>query len=113
MEISPPLKPRRKLLVILFMLNKVLIDYTLLLKMSVISVTDLWNVLNVPLGITWLVTIKGKLSIEISLNMPLSVDLVTKVVNVQKPVMFVKNVKSLMELGITMKFKTYVYLVER
>jgi len=83
--------------------NKVLIDYMLNLNTSVINVMVLWNVQNVPLDIIWLVTIKEKLLIEISLNTLHSVDLVTKVVNVLKPVMFVKNVKLLMELGIMIK----------
>jgi hypothetical protein len=83
--------------------NKALIDYINNLNTSVINVMVLWNVQNVPLDIIWLVTIKEKLLIEILLNTLHSVDLVTKVVNVLKPVMFVKNVKLLMELGIMIK----------
>lgn len=74
---------------------------------------DLWNVLNVLPDIIWPVITPEKLLIEILPNMLLSVDLVTKDVNVLNPVMFVTNVKSPTELGTKMKFRTNVSPVER
>lgn len=95
------------------MLNNRLIDYTLLIKMKFLNVTDPWKLPIVLLGTIWPPTIWEKLTIQTSQNMLLSVSLVTKDAIVLNLVMFAKDVKSMMELGIMILYKMHVSLVDK